>query len=214
VSVGAAGPVVAVVDVSPGSDVVVSSTDEGGAPGSVATVVMTVVVLVVDGDGGSLGGTVAARAAMDAAILPAVAAAANPLALDPTEPVGPTVGLAAAELAADVLVSALLVWPSMRCRTASESDSSSVPSIFSVVVRSPAVTAAVLSTTGAATDFAGSLLATKYPPVAAAAASTSTDNSRRVVRMNLRWVLNSTSVLRSGAGVRPGTPDRGRRCRR
>ena len=42
-----------------------------------------------------------------------------------------------------------LVWPSIRCSTVSVDDNCTVPSIFSVVVRSPRVTAAVLKIEGA-----------------------------------------------------------------
>jgi hypothetical protein len=45
-----------------------------------------------------------------------------------------------------------LVWPSMRCSTGSVAESCTVPSIRSVVVRSPCLTVAVLKIDGSAAD--------------------------------------------------------------
>ena len=141
----------------------------------------------------------------------AAPAEAAPAVAEAALEVAELVPLAVADAVAAVL--ALLVWPSIRCSTVSELDTSRVPSIFSLVLRSPEVTATVFSTGALAADLDGALRVTANPAVAAPPARMTTNINRRAARHAWRGlddVVNSIAALRSGVVARPAMPDRDR----
>ena len=91
-----------------------------------------------------------------------------------------------------------LVWPSMRCSTGNVDDNCTVPSMRSVVVRSPLVTVAVLKIDGVAiadVDFGlRTAIATAAPPASATQTTISGDRD-----LGDAWVSTTSQLPRSAS---------------